>query len=188
MLVLSCRQMVCVMTSSRAFAALLTAAVLFGYAVPGGAAATPIPGSANQVKAISGNAGEPMWNGIVRYKLQELREARPEEHPETLLPGPNQKVMVFRASLRNGTDKQFAELLTYTLADKDDVTFEIPNHVLTPAPLVVAEGAAVRIGGMFVTDKSFVPVKLLIQCATCGTPNRFGAFRVKLAPAPAPAQ
>ena len=175
------------MMSSRVFAALLTAAVIFGSFVPAGAAPTPIPGGANQVKAVSGNAGDPMWNGMVRYKVQELREARPEEHPETLLPGPNQKVMVFRASLRNGTAKQFAELLTYTLADKDDVTFEIPSHYLTPAPLVVAQGAAARIGGLFLADKSFVPVKLLIQCATCGTPNRFGAFRVKLPPAPAPA-
>ena len=128
-----------------------------------------------------------MWNGIVRYKVQELRDARPEDHPETLLPGPNQKVMVFRASLRNGTTNQFAELLTYTLADKDDVAFEIPSASIAPSPLVVAQGAAARIGGLFLADKNFVPVKLLIQCATCGTSTRFGAFRVKIRAASAPA-
>jgi hypothetical protein len=176
------------MTNARAFAiALLTAAVLVGNSVASGAAPTPIPGGANQVKAVSANAGEPMWNGIVRYKVQELRDARPEDHPETLLPGANQKVMVFRASLRNGTAKEFAELLTYTLADKDAVTFEIPSQYVLPSPLVVAQGAAARIGGLFLIDKNFVPVKQLIQCATCGTPNRFGAFRVKLPAAAAPA-
>jgi hypothetical protein len=97
--------------------ALLTAAAIFGNCFACPAAPTPVPGGANQVKAVSGFAGEPMWNGVLRYKVQELRDARPEDHPETLLPGPNQKVMVFRASLRNGTAKQFAELLSYTLID-----------------------------------------------------------------------
>jgi|GEM_PF-906553 len=176
------------MTYLRVFAtALLTAAATFGYSVAGSAAPTPVPGGANQVKAVSGTAGAPMWNGVVRFKVQELRDARPDENPASLLPGPDQKVMVFRASLRNGTPKQFAELLTYTLADKDGVTFEIPSHYLKPIPLVVAQGAAARIGGLFIADKSFVPVKLLIQCATCGTSTRFAAFRVQLPAAPAPA-
>ena len=48
---------------------------------------------------------------------------------------------------------------------------------------MVAQGAAARIHALFVADKSFVPVKLLIQCATCGTATRFGAFRVQLPPA-----
>ena len=77
-----------------------------------GAVPTPIPGGANQVNAVSGALGEPMWNGVVRIKVRELRDARPEDHPETLLPGPDQKVMVFETMLRNGTAAQFAELLT----------------------------------------------------------------------------
>jgi hypothetical protein len=176
------------MTNSRVLAtALVTAAAIFGSALAGGAVPTPVPGGANQVNAVSGTAGEPMWNGVVRLKVQELRDAVADDHPETLLPGPSQKVMVFRASLRNGTTKQFAELLTYTLADKDDVAFEIPSQYLQPSPLVVAQGAAARVGGLFIADKSFVPVKLLIQCATCGTSTHFRAFRVKLPTAPAPA-
>ncbi|MDQ6942029.1 MAG: hypothetical protein M3169_05865 [Candidatus Eremiobacteraeota bacterium] len=176
------------MTSSRVFAtALLTAAAVFANALSCGAAPTPIPGGANQVKAVSGTVGEPMWNGVVRLKVRELRVARPDEHPETLLPGPDQKVMVFDAMLRNGTASQFAELLTYTLADKDDVVFEIPSQYLKPVPLVVAQGSAAHIRALFLADKNFVPVKLLIQCATCGTPNPFGAFRVQIPAAPAPA-
>ncbi|HWT05277.1 MAG TPA: hypothetical protein VN224_05930 [Xanthomonadales bacterium] len=173
------------MTRSRVFAtALLAAAAVLASALSGGAAPTPVPGGANQVKAVDGIAGEPLWNGVVRLKVQELRDARAEDNPESLLPGPNQKVMLFRASLRNGTAQQFAELLTYTLADKDDVTFEIPSQYLKPSPLVVAQGAAARVGGLFIADKSFVPVKLLIQCATCAPSMHFRAFRVKL-PAPA---
>jgi hypothetical protein len=168
-------------------AAFLTAAATFASFVPSGAAPTPIPGGANQVKAVSGTVGEPMWNGVVRYKVQELRDARPEDHPETLLPGPNQKVMVLRASLRNGTPAQFAELLTYTLADKDGVAYEIPSSSLAPSPLVVAQGAVARIGGLFLADKNFIPVKLLIQCPSCGASTGFGAFRVKVPAAQAPA-
>ena len=176
------------MTTVRIFAAaLLTAAATFASFVPSGAAPTPIPGGANEVKAVSGAVGEPMWNGVVRYKVQELRDARPEDHPETLQPGPNQKVMVLRASLRNGTPKQFAELLTYTLADKDDVAYEIPNRFLAPSPLVVAQGAVARIGGLFLADKNFLPVKILIQCASCSASTGFSAFRVKVPAAPAPA-
>jgi len=166
-------------------AALLTAAAVAGVSVAGWAAPTPIPGRADQVKAVSGAVGEPMWNGVVRVKVRELRDARPEDHPETLLPGPNQKVMVLDAMLRNWTAKQFAELLTYTLADKDGVAFEISNRYLTPSPLVVAQGAAIRIRATFLADKNFVPVKLLIRCASCATSTRFGAFRVQLPPAPA---
>jgi hypothetical protein len=169
------------MTNVRIFAsALLTAAAIFGSCFACAAAPTPVPGGADPIKAVSGFAGEPMWNGVLRYKVQELRDARPEDHPETLLPGPNQKVMVFRASLRNGTAKQFAELLTYTLVDKNDVAFEIPSRDLTPASLVVAQGDNARIAALFVADQSFVPVKLLIQCATCGSSSRFAAFRVTI--------
>ena len=175
------------MTTARILAAaLLTAAATFGRLVPSGAEPTPVPGRANHVKAVSGAVGEPMWNGVVRYKVQELRDARPEDHPETLLTGPNQKVMVLRASLRNGTPKQFAELLTYTLVDKDEVTYEIPNHFLAPSQLVVAQGAVARIGGLFLADKNFIPVKLLIQCASCVASTGFGAFRVSVPAAPAP--
>ncbi len=169
------------MMNSRVFSiALLTAAALAGNAATGTAAPTPVPDAANQVKAVSGNLGQPMWNGVVRLKVLELRDARPEDHPETLLPGPNQKVMVFRERMRNGTAKQFAELLTYTLADKDDVTYEIPSRFLKPSPLVVAQGSAAGVGGLFIADKGFVPVKLLIQCATCGTATPFTAFRVAI--------
>jgi hypothetical protein len=70
--------------------------------------------------------------------------------------------------------------LTYTLADKDDVVYEIPSQYLKPSPLVIAQGAAAHVGGLFIADKSFVPVKLLIQCATCGTSTRFRAFRVAI--------
>ena len=175
------------MTSSRFFAtAILSTVATFGICVPCAGAPTPVPGGANQVKAVSGTVGDPMWNGVVRIKVRQLRDARPEDHPETLLPGPNQKVMVLDAMLRNGTTKQFAELLTYTLADKDDVVFEIPSQYLKPSPLVVAQGAAAHVVALFVADKGFVPVNLLIQCATCGTSTRFGSFRVKIPAAPAP--
>ena len=141
------------------------------------ASPTPVPGGANQVTAVSAKLGDTVFNGDLRIKVEELRDATAADHPERMLPSANQKVMVMSALLHNGLHRDFLDLLTYTLADADEVTFDIPSNYLTNANLHIFQGAAARQTAMFVVDKSFVPVKLIVRCATCASNDAFRAVR-----------
>ena len=141
---------------------------------------TPVPGGANQVNALSGAAGQTLFNGIVRFKVVELRDATAADHPEAALPGPDKRVMVMTVLVRNGAHANFAELLNYTLADADDVTFQIPSYLIKPNPLNIIQGGAARQRSLFLVDTAFHPTKLIVQCPTCSTTHPFRAFRIKL--------
>ncbi len=152
---------------------LILAAVCAG----GVRAATPIPGGANQIRAISGKVGETVFNGALRIKIAELREATAADNPARLAPGPDQKVLVMTVLLRNGLHEPFLDLLNYTLADKDDVTVQVPSSEITNANLHIEQGAAARQVAMFPVDKSFIPTKVLVQCATCASTSPFRSVR-----------
>jgi hypothetical protein len=143
------------------------------------AAPAPVPGGANQVSAISGKIGETLWNGVVRFKVVEVRDATPADHPESVIPSANQRVIVVTAIVRNGTPQAWGELVSYTLADKDDVSLEIPGHFFTPVALHIEQGASARQTAIFPIDKSFVPVKLIFACGSCAK-GSFKAFRVTI--------
>lgn len=145
-------------------------------------APTPTPGGANQVAGVSGKVGDILFNGVIRLQVVEVRDATPADHPETLLAGPDKRVMVMTTLVRNGLPRNFIDLLKYTLADKDDVAYAIDDYRIKPNPLNIPQAAAARQTAMFPVDKSFVPVKLLVQCTTCNAQTRFTAFRVSLAP------
>ncbi|MDB5026798.1 MAG: hypothetical protein JWO66_487 [Candidatus Eremiobacteraeota bacterium] len=156
-----------------------------------GATPTPIPGGANQVGAVSGTVGQTLWNGVVRLQITEAGPATSPDDIAAVLPGSTQKPMLIGALVRNGTKANFTEVLTYTLADADGVAYEVPSYMSRPNPLNVQQGAAARQRSTFPVEKSYVPVKLLVQCSTC-KPGTFRAFRLTLpataaAPAPAPA-
>ncbi len=87
------------------------------------AAPTPIPGGANQVSAISGKVGQTIFNGVLRIKIVELRDATPGDRPEKILPNANQKVMVMSVLLRNGAHAGFIDLIEYTLASPTSSSF-----------------------------------------------------------------
>ncbi len=140
------------------------------------------PGGANQVSAVSGKLGQELWNGTIRFKLVELRDARPDEHPESVAL-PNQKALVVTAIIKNGTPGTWANLVTYTLADKDEISVDLPMHFFTPPSLTIQQGAAARQTALVPVDKNFVPVKLIFTCTTCGP--KFKAFRVTI-PQPSP--
>ena len=144
------------------------------------AAPSPLPGGSNQVNAVSGKLGDTLWNGVLRFKLVEVRDATAADHPESVVPLATQKVIVVTAIIRNGTQSTWSELVTYTLADKDDVAFLIPGNLFTPVALNIQQGASVKQSALVPIDKNFVPVKLLFQCTSCG--KSFKAFRVTLAP------
>src|SRR5579872_700681 len=98
-----------------------TVALSIGFSFLAGAwvtaSPTPVPGGANQVSALSGTIGQTIFNGVLRIKVVELRDATPADHPEQELPGANQKVMVMTVLLRNGIHDAFTDLMEYTLAD-----------------------------------------------------------------------
>ncbi len=146
------------------------------------AAAKPIPGGARQISALSGKIGQTLWNGSVRLTITELRDATPAEHPELIVPLPSQRVLVMKGIVRNGLPRTFGETLSFTLADKDDVTLELPGHFFTPPTYTIQQGAAVKFAALFPVDKGYQPTKLIVACATCGNgpANTFKPFRIKL--------
>ena len=147
-----------------------------GMLSPAGAAPTPIPGGANGVSAVSGTVGSTVFNGMLRVKITALRAAGEAEKPDTNLTA-DQKVMYFESLLSNGTHEEFTDLVTYTLADKDGVSVAIPTNALKHANLHILQGASERQSEAFPIDKDFVPVKLIVQCSTCGGHSGFRAIR-----------
>ena len=139
---------------------------------------TPVPGGANQVSAMSAKVGQTVFNGVLRIQVTALRDATPDDHPEQALAGAGQRVMVMTVLLKNGSHQNFADLITYTLSDKDEVTFQIPSYKITPSNLNIQQGAAARQNAMFTVDQSYVPTKLLVQCSTCGHASAFKSIRV----------
>ncbi len=158
--------------------------LVLAFAVPvaaGRAAPTPVPGGANQVNAIQGKVGDTIFNGVLRITVQTVRDATADDHPEKMLPGPNQKVMVMNVLLRNGMHSDFIDLLSYSLADADDVVFQIPSNYINPGNLHIIQGAAARQNAMFVVDKDYKPAKLIVQCATCSSGLHFRSIRLTIA-------
>jgi hypothetical protein len=165
------------MTARRAFILAFVFAVLATTPLYAAPKTSPTPGGANQVSAVSGKLGQDLWNGVIRFKLVELRDARADEHPESVAL-PNQKALVVTAIIKNGSSGTWANLVTYTLADKDEVSVDLPMHFFTPPSLTIQQAAAARQTALVPVDKNFVPVKLIFTCTTCGP--KFKAFRVTI--------
>ena len=94
-----------------------------------------------------------------------------------LTPTADKKVLIMESLLRNGEHDEFTDLLRYTLANKDDVSVEIPDNSMKNANIHILQGAAGRQTGAVLVDKDFVPVKLIVQCATCGNHSGFRPVR-----------
>jgi hypothetical protein len=142
------------------------------------AAPAPAANGYDRAGAIEGKLGEPLFNGVVHFKLIELHDASPEDHPETVVPLASQKVVVLTVQIRNGGPKSFAQPLAYTLADRDDVSFTIPDHFFTPGSLNVEPGRAARQTALFPIDRTFAPTTLIVRCGSCA--KTFKPFRVTL--------
>lgn len=156
------------------------ACALVTFASQAAPAATPVPGGANQVSALSAKLGQTVFNGVLRITVSEVREATSADNPQQMNTTPAQKVMILSALLRNGSKDEFTDLMTYSLADKDDISVVVPSSDMHPGNLHILQGAAARQTAMFVVDKDFVPVKLIVQCATCGKSSGFRAVRFTL--------
>ena len=143
------------------------------------AAPTPVPGGANQVSALSSTVGQTIFNGMLRINVSAVRAATPEEVAK-VLPNPGQKVLAFSVLLRNGTPRDFIDLVEYTFADKDDISVNVPTAGYTHANLHIQQGAAERQDGLVAVDKDFVPTKLIVKCTTCGAKSAFKTVRVSI--------
>jgi hypothetical protein len=142
-----------------------------------GATSSPPPGGANQVSALSGKVGQTVFNGVLRVQITALRDATAADHPEKLLPSAGQKVMVMSVLLKNGAHSDFTDLVSYTLADADEVSFAIPSYQVTPSNVNIQQGAAARQTALFTVDQSYKPVKLLVQCPSCSRSEGFRPIR-----------
>ncbi len=70
-------------------------------------------------------------------------------------------------------------VVTYMLADKDDVTLVVPPVAIKPgAALDLQQASAAKQRMIFLTEKSFEPVKLIVNCDGCV--SKFEAFRIAL--------
>jgi hypothetical protein len=163
----------------RAFAGLAIALAIGAMSGAVAAAPTPVPGGANQVKALSGTVGQTIFNGVLRINISDVRAATPEEVAK-VLPNPGQKVLAFSVLLRNGTPADFIDLVVYELADKDDISVNVPTASYTHANLHIQQGAAAKQDALLAVDKDFVPTKVIVKCATCGTKSAFRTVRIAI--------
>jgi hypothetical protein len=145
--------------------------------VIGASKPTPVPGGANQISAVTGKVGQTVFNGILRVKITALRDATAADHPEKVLPPAGQKVMVMTVVLKNGAHRDFIDLIKYTLADADEVAFEIPSYMIKPSNLHILQGASARQTALFTVDQNYKPVKLLVECPTCSRSEGFRSIR-----------
>ncbi len=160
----------------------LAAGLFAALLAPAGAAPTPIPGGANGVSAVPATLGQTVFNGMLRIKLVQLRDATDADG--TADKPPDGKKLVFMSVLlSNGTHATFTDLLRYTLADKDAISFEIPTYKIKNINPSIIQGGATRQTALFEVDSDFVPAKLIIECATCGSKTTFRPVRVTLSPA-----
>jgi hypothetical protein len=144
-----------------------------------GAAPTPVPGGANQVQAITGTVGQTIFNGVLRINVSAPRAGTADEVAK-ILPSADKKVLAFSVLLRNGTAKPFIDLVEYTLADKDDISVDVPTADYTHANVNIQQGAAEKQEAVFPVDKDFVPVKIIVKCATCGSKTAFKPLRLSI--------
>ena len=164
------------MTIKHAGAAVLAALLTTGAAQ---SAPTPVPGGANQVKALSGTVGKTIFNGVLRITVVDVRDATADE-TAAFRPVAGQKVMVFDVRLSNGTDSTFTDLVEYTFADKDAISVDVPTADYTHANLNIQQGAAQVQKGTFAVDPGFVPTKLIVKCVTCGSRSAFKTLRITI--------
>lgn len=134
---------------------------------------TPVPGGAYQTDGVSGTMSQTLFNGTLRLKGMSLKEAGPNDpiHPN----GGDERALVFRGVISNGTKRENHGYFDATLVDADGIT--VKGRPLDSG-WSVEPGAAARFVNGFSVPPGFVPVRLvLIEAATTK-----GAFRIAIKP------
>ncbi len=146
---------------------LLVAMLVGSLAAPGRSAPTPVPGGANQLSAIEGSVGKTLFNGEYRLKVITVRELSAQEAaalPAGSGAGADQKIILFVAMIRNGTNRTVFGGIRISYADADDVVQSSgisgsSDFGNTPP------GAAQRFKLTMPVPKDFVPTKLIVSFA-----------------------
>lgn len=167
------------MLRSKPLVVLLVAMLVASLAAPGRSAPTPVPGGANQLSAIEGSVGKTLFNGEYRLKVTTVRELSAQETaalPAGSGAGPDQKVILFQAMIRNGTNHTVFGRITISYADADDVVHS--NGVSGTSGFGnTVPGAAQRFKLTMPVPKDFNPTKVIVSFFS--VPER-KPFRIKL--------
>lgn len=159
-------------------------AVLIASTLSSSADPTAPPGGANQISAIPGRVGQRVFNGVLRVTVQTIHDATADDHPERDLPSADQKIIVMRVLLNNGSHAAFDSLMVYTLADADSVTQQIPQPYVHPANLSIEQGASAIQTIHVPVAKDFKPVKILVECGVCSESMHFRPLRITIPSTP----
>lgn len=138
-------------------ASLLNASIAFG------ATPTPIPGGSNQASGVEGTIGSDLFNGQVRLRPTQLRDATAADgYP----PDPTQRWLVFTAAASNGTHRALdMQQFIASIVDADGSTIQAQPDKLKPTGGVfgVPAGGAWTEQVFFQVPASFKPAKIVLQ-------------------------
>jgi hypothetical protein len=142
------------------------------------AAPTPIPGGANQAKAVEGSLKATLFNGQVRMRKMALTklDGSPEE---SFTETPAIKWLVFRAVMSNGTAKVLDwQQFSATLVDADGIAVAAQPDKVRPIGMVsnMPPGGAWKETILFNLPTAFKPVKIVLV----PTNSKYSAFRISL--------
>jgi hypothetical protein len=159
----------------RILVVLLAVSTLFGGQASG---ATPKPraGGANQISGVEGGMNQTLFNGVIRLKLTQIRNAEPSDNLSGPDPGKKWMVFVFRCS--NGLHANYIGNPTLTLNDAQDNSYASIDRFNSPVPINVIQGQAWTEKMPVEVSHDFVPVKAVL---TDGANARiWKAFRVHI--------
>jgi hypothetical protein len=144
----------------------VTAAALLS--APAGAAPTPAPGGANQIKGTSVTYPATAFSGVVRLKPTYFGPVRAGDKFGT--PPATKQIWVFEGIVSNGTASAYIDDPTIVLADKDGITADNDATDQLNESLNLVQAAAARIRRVYFAPADFVPDHILYSCRVTKCP------------------
>lgn len=149
-------------------------------------AATPVPGGANQIKAIEGTFNTWAFNGKIRLKVTAVVVAANQDFG-FYSPKSGNQIVTLRGLLANGMSVPANPVCIAVLADADGVTYGslliFPERVgfgTNNADVNLQPGAATRFVLSFEVPADFVAVKVLIDTENWKPPFRIDLRKAKI--------
>jgi hypothetical protein len=140
---------------------------------------TPVPGGANQTRAVAGGLHATLFNGQVRLRKMMLTKpdnSTSESYPDT----PDTKWLVFRALASNGMPKVLEmSQFSASLVDGDGVAVAAQPDKVRPVGMVsnIPPGGAWKETILFNVPRDFKPVKIVLVSAD----KHYPSFRITIA-------
>jgi hypothetical protein len=159
-------------------------AALLLIASPAWAKPTPVPGGANQARAVEGTLKDTLFNGQAR--LRQMKLGKPDgSASESYADTADQTWIVFRALASNGTPKPLdMQQFSASIVDADGVAVAAQPDKVRPIGSVngIPPGGAWREVVLFNVPKGFKPAKIVLV----PTGSSYKAFRITVTPADVP--